>query len=94
MNFVHVDLLISLQSYYKEAELCIEDCKESGADMKAEIQCAKAAVETAFSAYIDLLEDFRHASEKQLQQYSDTRVQNANKLRKLRQDFDVMTQNL
>jgi hypothetical protein len=83
------------QSFYEEAELCIADLKEAAGDsFEEEFQCASGAVQNSFTAYVDLLEDLRHANEEQLQVYNDERLQNATNLKKLRQQLDEIVKNV
>jgi hypothetical protein len=72
--------------------LCLIDLKDAtgGDDYADECQCAKAAVETAFTAYVDLLEDLRRANENQLLCYSEVRNSNACNLKRLRQQLDEL----
>ena len=65
--------------------------KEAGDDIEEERQCASAAVESAFSAYVELLEDLRHANDEQLEIYNEERLQNATNLKNLRQQLDTFT---
>lgn len=81
------------QNTYKEAELCIKDLREAADNFEEEVVCASAAVEHAFSAYVDLLEDLRYAKEEQLQLYSEERLQHATNLKKLRKELDGLIQN-
>jgi Tfp pilus assembly protein PilO len=58
-----------------------------------ESECAKNAVDQAFSSYVEILEDLRRASEAQLQMYNGARSQNAVNLKALRQELDTIQQN-
>lgn len=82
-----------LQKVFEEAELCLSDLRETlfEADDKQyreETKCAEGAVNNAFTAYIDLLEDLRRSSEEQLSAYSEVRNNNACNLRRLRSELD------
>lgn len=72
--------------------MCLIDLKDAagGDDYADECQCAKGAVENAFTAYVDLLEDLRRANEEQLQCYSEVRNSNACNLKRLRQQLDEL----
>ena len=74
----------------KEAHLCIADCEDcTAADIREEeSKVAEAAVDGAFSAFVDLLDDFRRATDEQLQRFSDDRMQSANLLKHLREELD------
>ena len=77
---------------FEEAELCLIDLQDAtGAeDYAEECACARGAVENAFTAYVDLLEDLRRANEEQLQSYSEVRNSNACNLKRLRQQLDAL----
>jgi hypothetical protein len=76
------------ESVFKEAELCIADLREaSGDEREEEYVCANGSVDNAFQAYLDLLDDLRLASEGQLEAYQDARHENANSLKRLRQEL-------
>jgi Tfp pilus assembly protein PilO len=66
------------------------DLKEAGDNFDEEFQCASGAVENAFSAYVELLEDLRRANDEQLKSFSDERLQNACNLKKLRREMGEM----
>ena len=72
--------------------MCLIDLQEAegGEHYADECQCAKGAVENAFTAYVDLLEDLRRANEEQLQCYSEVRNSNACNLKRLRQQLDEL----
>lgn len=77
------------QKVFKEAELCMSDLRETLFEMDdeqylEECSCAEGALNNAFTAYIDLLEDFRRSTEEQLHAYSEERNTNANNLKRLR----------
>jgi hypothetical protein len=73
----------------KEAHLCIADCEDcASADIRdEESKAAAMAVEEAFSAYIDLLDDFRRANEEQLKRFNDERMQSAAVIKHLRMEL-------
>lgn len=82
-------------SYYKnvfeEAKLCIKDLQEATPADECyadECACAQGAVENAFTAYVDLLEDLRRANEEQLDSYREVRNAHAFNLKSLRQELD------
>ena len=86
------DLARRFQKYervFKEAELCIADLRgASGDEREEEYLCATGAVNNAFQAYLDLLDDLRVANDEQLKAYQDTRQVNASNLKKLRQEVE------
>ena len=43
-----------------------------------------------YSAFVDLLEDLRRANDKQLEAYNDLRSENVIKLKKLRNELDMI----
>jgi hypothetical protein len=51
---------------------------------------ATEAVEGAFAAYVDLLDDLRSASEEQRQYYSEMSLTSATSLKLLRQELDAL----
>ncbi|KAL3917787.1 MAG: hypothetical protein SGILL_004543 [Bacillariaceae sp.] len=76
---------------YLEAKSCIIDLQEAtpGDDYYAEeCLCSKGAVDNAFKAYVDLLEDLRRANEEQLDSYREVRNAHACNLKLLRQELD------
>mmetsp|Transcript_4159 Transcript_4159/g.9392 ORF Transcript_4159/g.9392 Transcript_4159/m.9392 type:complete len:226 (+) Transcript_4159:374-1051(+) len=78
---------------FEEAELCLSDLRETlfeadDEQYREEIKCAEGAVNNAFTAYIDLLEDLRSSSEEQLSAFSEVRNNNACNLRRLRNELD------
>lgn len=76
------------QNVFKEAELCIADLREAPVDqIEEESLCATGAVNNAFIAYIELLDDLRQANDEQLKTYHDARFENANNLKRLRQEL-------
>jgi hypothetical protein len=66
------------------------DLKEAGDNFDEEFLCASGAVENAFSAYVELLEDLRRANDEQLTVYRDERLLNASNLKKLRREMGKM----
>lgn len=77
-----------VQSLLQEAESCIEDLREATPDQRdEEFVCASGAVDTAFEAYVDLLDDLRKANEDQLKAYQEVRDQNARKFMRLRREL-------
>ena len=56
--------------------------------MEEESQTARDAVQAAFVNYVELLEDLRRASDKQLRMYNDARLENANNIKVLLQQLD------
>lgn len=90
------DLEVRLQYFQKmfeEAELCLKDLRDTlfEADDERyleECSCAEGALNNAFTAYIDLLEDMRRASEDQMLVYSEERNTNACNLKRLRKELD------
>ena len=72
----------------QEAESCIVDLKEATLDQRdEEFVCASGAVDTAFEAYVDLLDDLRMANEEQLKAYQEARDKNARKFMSLRREL-------
>ncbi len=84
---------ISSQKVFEEAELCLSDLRDTlfEADYEQyleECSCAEGALNNAFTAYVDLLEDMRRSSEEQLLAYSEERNTNACNLKRLRKELD------
>jgi len=78
---------------FEEAELCLSDLRETlfEADDKQyreESNCAESAVDNAFTAYVDLLEDLRRSTDEQLHAYNEIRSTNAGNLKRLRKELD------
>merc|ERR1712238_133726 len=78
---------------FEEAELCLSDLRETlfEADDKQyreESNCAESAVDNAFTAYVDLLEDLRRSTDEQLRAYIEIRSTNAGNLKRLRKELD------
>ena len=62
--------------------------KEATLDQQEEeLACATGALDTAFEAYVDLLDDLRMANEEQLKEYQDARDKNARKFMSLRREL-------
>ena len=79
------------KSVFEEAKLCLSDLQEAtpGDEYFAEESvCAQGAVDNAFKAYVDLLEDLRRANEEQLDSYREVRNAHACNLKLLRQELD------
>ena len=71
----------------------IADCEEASAEtIEEEGKAASEAVDQAFAAYIDLLEDLRRADSSQEGDYKDVREQNATRLKLLRRELDGILQ--
>ena len=78
---------------FDEAESCLSDLRETLFEVDdeqyiEECSCAQGAVNNAFTAYMDLLEDLRTCNEEQLQAYSEERNTNAGNLKRLRKELD------
>ena len=59
--------------------------------MKEDTHCAQNAVDAAFTAYLDLLEDLQQrATPEQLNSVSESRQAYANTLKQLRADVDAL----
>lgn len=85
--------LLPSQALFDEANACIADCEEAAAEsLHEEGNTAKEAVDQAFAAYIDLLEDLRRANDTQEDYYRDVREQNATRLKLLRRELDAIMQ--
>jgi hypothetical protein len=83
----------SFQKVFEEAELCLSDLRDTllhadDEQYREECACAEGALNNAFTAYIDLLEDFRRSSEDQLHAYSEERSTKAGDLKRLRKELD------
>jgi hypothetical protein len=79
------------QKVVEEAKLCLKDLQEATAgavDYMDECSCARNAVQHAFTAYADLLEDLRRANETQLKSYLEVRNAHACDLKQLRRQLD------
>jgi len=55
-----------------------------------ELFTAQKAVDAAFNSYVDLLDDFRRASDDQLKELCQDRLALANSLRTLRQEVQTL----
>jgi hypothetical protein len=81
----------------KEARLCIADCEESrlldGRVCLDESTQASEAVEDAYAAYLDMLDDFRGCQEEDLtSQFGNVRDGSATELKMLRKELDKILQ--
>lgn len=78
------------QALFDEANACIADCEEvkTAEALEEEGKLASEAVNSAFAAYIDVLEDLRRADDKQEKFYRDVREQSATRLKLLRRELD------
>ena len=91
--FHHTYTYIHIQKVFEEAGLCLSDLRETlfEADVeqyREECNCAEGAVNNAFTAYVDLLEDLRRSNEEQLLTYREIRNTNACNLKRLRKELD------
>ena len=87
---------MSRQNLYQEARACINDCKEArvgSLEFYEEVFTAQKAVDNVFNAYIDLLDDFRRASDDQLKQLCQDRLALANSVKCLRQEVHELLLN-
>jgi hypothetical protein len=78
------------QKVYDEAEWCLKDLQEvtpDAEDYLEECTCARGALEHAFAAFTELLEDLRRANDSQLEAYREVRHEHACKLKRLRQEL-------
>ena len=90
---IHIHIHIHIQKVFEEAGLCLSDLRETlfEADVeqyREECNCAEGAVNNAFTAYVDLLEDLRRSNEEQLLTYREIRNTNACNLKRLRKELD------
>jgi hypothetical protein len=90
---LHTHTHTHTQKVFEEAELCLSDLRETlfEADVeqyREECNCAEGAVNNAFTAYVDLLEDLRRSNEEQLLTYREIRNTNACNLKRLRKELD------
>jgi hypothetical protein len=79
----------------KEAKLCIADCEESRLHdgFLEESTQASEAVEDAYAAYLDMLDDFRACQEEDLtSQFGSVRDGSATELKALRKELDKILQ--
>jgi hypothetical protein len=82
------------QCLFDEANACCRDLEEASNESLAEEgKTASEAVDRAFAAYIDLLEDLRRADDTQEDNYKDVREQNATRLKLLRRELDGIVAN-
>lgn len=93
-SFHHIAHFFSLttpQALFDESQSCIADCEEAPPENHAEeAKAASDAVDRAFAAYIDLLEDLRRADQTQENKFRDVREQNATRLKLLRRELDAI----
>lgn len=83
--------LTTSQSLVVESQSCIADCEEAPPENLAEeAKAASDAVDRAFAAYIDLLEDLRRADQTQENQYREIREQTTTQLKLLRRELDAI----
>ncbi len=75
-----------------EARLCIADCEESkrvgDEDLEEETAQAAEAVDDAFAAYLDMLEEFQGCDEELRKQFADARDESTSQLKSLRNELD------
>lgn len=80
---------------FREARACMNDCAEVKAgslEFYEELFTAKKAVDNAFDCYVDLLDDFRRASDEQLKSLCQDRLGLATALRGLRRELDQLAE--
>jgi len=82
----------ALQKWCNEARSCISDCQEACESQQydAELKTANDAVDKSFASFVDLIEDLQHLDDKDVQQYSQLRLESVTKLRSLRQELDLL----
>ena len=72
--------------------MCIADCEESkvagGEELQEEAAQASKAVDDAFAAYLDMLEDFQGCDEELRKRFSDEREESTVQLKALRNELD------
>ena len=72
--------------------MCIADCEESkvtgGEELQQEAVQASKAVDDAFAAYLDLLEEFQGCDEDLRKRFADEREENTVQLKALRNELD------
>lgn len=86
--------LAAFANLFDEARACINDCKEARAgslEYYEEAYTAMRAVDQVFNSYIDLLDDFRRASDEQLKVLCQDRLALAHRLKTLRQELHHLT---
>jgi uncharacterized membrane-anchored protein YhcB (DUF1043 family) len=76
------------QTRLEDARLSIQDCSTEMDDVDEELMQASEAVEEAFAAYMDLLDDLRSANAEQRQHYGEMSLTSAMSLKVLRQELD------
>jgi len=82
------DRVHSFQTRLEDARLSIQDCSTEMDDVDEELMQASEAVEEAFAAYMDLLDDLRSANAEQRQHYGEMSLTSAMSLKVLRQELD------
>lgn len=78
---------------FDEAHQCIDDCEEAKAgslEFYEELFTAQKAVDEAFYCYVDLLDDFRRASDDQIKSLCQDRLALAHSLKALRQEVQQL----
>jgi hypothetical protein len=78
------------QTRLNDARLSIQDCSTEMENIEEESMQASEAVEEAFAAYVDLLDDLRSASAEQRQNYGEMSLASATSLKLLRQELDAL----
>ena len=84
-----------LKHRFQEARACINDCTEARAgslEFYEELYTAQKAVDGAFNCYVDLLDDFRRASDEQLKSLCQDRLELANALKSLRAELHQLAE--
>ena len=81
-------VLLIPQTRLLDAKLSLQDCSTEMDNMVEESIQANEAVEGAFAAYMDLLDDLRAANADQRQLYGDMSLSSAMSLKLLRQELD------
>ena len=84
------------QSLLNEARLCIADCVESkrvgDKGLEEETAQASEAVDDAFAAYLDMLEEFQGCDEELRKRFADVRDESTSQLKSLRNELDQILQ--
>ena len=78
---------------FQEAHACIDDCEEAKAgslEFYEELLAAQKAVDSAFNCYVDLLDDFRRASDDQIKSLCQDRLALARSLKDLRKEVQQL----
>jgi hypothetical protein len=87
-------VLIPLQALLKDAKLCIVDCKESESSGSSvhqeEAAQATEAVDKAYTAYLELLEEFQSCDDELRKHFSHDRELCTTELKSLRKELDQM----